>query len=200
VESSGLTASAEKWRQLAVKRKQKEARLERLVLAVGDMADAAAAARYLIRHPIPTQGPIRWHARRALETGMLTSYARAFTRSKGDPGKGIPELPKAPVSGLTPEQRATHEWALRERKHVSAHGDRTGRRRRIGVSRQTTIDWAAVELGEEWSSPSPSQLNDLADLAEHLRQRYLAAAQALQADLHQPLESRGSRSSPVRTA
>ena len=166
-----------------MKRKQKEAKLERLVLAVGDMADAAASARYLIRNPIPTEGPIRWHARRALETGMFTSYARAFNSSKGDPDKGIPSLPRAPVTGITHEQRAIHEWALAERKQVWAHSDRTGHRRQVGVSRHTTIDWSAVQLGEEWRTPSPAQLKELAELADRLQERYLAEAQALHEEL-----------------
>jgi hypothetical protein len=155
------------------------------------MADAGAAARYLIRTPIATEGPIRWHARRALETGMFTSYARAFNSSKGDPARGIPALPSAPTDGMTPEQRNTHEWALVERKQVWAHSDRTGHRRQVGVSRETTIDWSAVELGEQWSPPSPSQLKDLAELAEQLGARYLAEAQALHSELRSDQRSSG---------
>ena len=62
----------------------KEAKLDRLKLSISDMADTAAAAGYL-RGPGADIADLPWHARRALETGMFPSYARAFNKSKGEP-------------------------------------------------------------------------------------------------------------------
>jgi hypothetical protein len=79
-----------------------EAKLERLILATSDMADTAWAARYLCEHRDIADLP--WRARRALETGMITSYVRAFNQSKGDP-----PLPAAPTSSLSSAERDTHK-------------------------------------------------------------------------------------------
>jgi hypothetical protein len=99
-------------------REGREAMLERLILAISDMADTAAAARFLLG-PHSGIADFPWHAHRALETGMFSSYARAFNESKGDP-----PLPAAPTSSLSRRERETHKWALDERQKVWAHVDR----------------------------------------------------------------------------
>ena len=141
-------------------RKGRDAKLERLILASSDMSDVAAAARLLRRGA----DELRFRERRAMETGMFTSYARAFNKSKGNP-----PLPAAPTSGLSPEERATHGWALGERDKVWAHVDRDGHRRE--TSGVTGTD-GNVALTEEWNPPTPAQLDDLSALAEKLSERY----------------------------
>jgi hypothetical protein len=97
-----------------------KAKLERHVLAISDLQDAAAGARYLEQtRPIEPNPSVR----RALITGMFTSYARAFNDARGF------SAPK--TSGLTQAQREVHGWALEERNTVWAHEHRGSSR---GVS------------------------------------------------------------------
>ena len=153
---------------MADERARREAKLERLILAISDMADTAEAARHL-RGPRGGISDLPWHARRALETGMFTSYARAFNKSKG-----VPPLPAAPTPDLSPSERATHNWALDERKRVWAHVDRTGHRRITGVQ-----PGPPVAFTEEWIPPTPEQFQALAELAEKLQERYRVEAEEL---------------------
>lgn len=146
----------------------KEAKLDRLKLSISDMADTAAAARYL-RGPGADIADLPWHARRALETGMFPSYARAFNKSKGNP-----PLPAAPTSGLSRTDRATHDWALEERDKVWAHVDRDVHRRATYVQPGPPIAFT-----EEWTPPSPEQLDALRALAEKLQERYRIEAEEL---------------------
>lgn len=150
----------------------REAKLEQLILAISDMADTAAAARFL-RGPRSGIAEFSWHARRALETRMFTSYARAFNESKGDP-----PLPRAPTSGLSQAERATHAWALDERQKVWAHVDRGGHRRAVEVRQGPPVAFA-----EEWVPPTPEQLEALGALAEKLQERYRVEAEALWREL-----------------
>jgi hypothetical protein len=146
----------------------REAKLERLVLAMGDMADAQGAAEALLRLNLP------FHVRRALRTGMFASYARAFNDSRGDP-----PLPAAPTRGLTQAQRELHDWALAERDSVWAHSDRRGHRR--GQATEDVKGNLAFE--EQWTSLTNEQLTALSELAQALRERYKREAETLSREL-----------------
>lgn len=131
---------------------RREAKLERLLLAASDMADAAAAARILRRPYKEQREPLHFRARRALETGMYVSYARAFNASKGDP-----PLPKAPTSGLSPSERKVHQWALDERNMVWAHIDRGNQRRTVDAVAGDPEAGLPVGFVENWNPPTPEE-------------------------------------------
>ena len=152
----------------------KEAKLERLRLAITDMADAAEAARFLLSGGSDIEH-MPWHARRALETGMFTSYWRAFKKSKGDP-----PLPPTPTKDLTPTERKTHEWVRDERDKVWARSDRDSHRR----ATSTQEGPEGIALVEQWEPPTPEQLKDLAALADKLHDRYTREAEELYHELH----------------
>jgi hypothetical protein len=153
-------------------REGREAMLERLILAISDMADTAAAARFLLG-PHSGIADFPWHAHRALETGMFSSDARAFNESKG-----CPPLPAAPTSSLSRRERETHKWALDERQKVWAHVDRAGHRRSTQVQQRPPVAFL-----EEWISPTPDQLEALGALAEKLQERYRVEAEEVWREL-----------------
>lgn len=106
---------------------------------------------------------------------MLVTYARAFNTSKGDP-----PLPAAPTKGLSQSQRATHKWALDARDTVAAHVDRGAAGRRLFLGEIQTPDGTphydllgeTAGLFEVRREASQQQLEELAQLAEHLAATY----------------------------
>lgn len=142
------------------------------------MADAAAAARILRRPYKEQREPLHFRARRALETGMYVSYARAFNASKGDP-----PLPKAPTSGLSPSERKVHQWALDERNIVWAHIDRGNQRRTVDAVAGDPEAGLPVGFVENWNPPTPEELDAFATLAESLEERYRKEAETLWREL-----------------
>jgi hypothetical protein len=164
---------------VAEKTTRRLAKLERLLLAVSDMDDTAAAARYLAGTEAGKE-KLDWRARRAMEAGMFVSYARAFNASRGDP-----PLPAAPTSGLSSKERETHKWAIRERDQVWAHVDRDSHRQLAEMLLGTPSEPSGIGLVEMWRPPSQQQLLELADLAESLRRRYRAEADVLYQELDQ---------------
>jgi hypothetical protein len=146
---------------------RREARLGRLLLATNDMADVAAALRLLRDKP----WSLMPRERRVLYAGVFASYARAFNTSRGDP-----PLPAASTSGLSREQRQTHEWALAERDKVWAHIDREQVRRAVGVETGAENILALVETFEP---PTPEELAALLELVDSLHERYRAEAESL---------------------
>jgi hypothetical protein len=149
---------------------RRAAKLERLLLAANDMADVAAALRLLRDTGLPSR------VRRVLYAGVFASYARAFNTSGGDP-----PLPAAPTSGLSREQRQTHEWARAERDKVWAHIDREQVRRAVAVEPGAENILGLVETFEP---PTPEELASLLELADSLRTRYLAEAESLWDEAH----------------
>jgi len=142
----------------------REAKLERLILAISDMADAAAAARFLRT----TEG-LLLHVRRALETGMSPpTLARSILRG------GTRRFRAAPTSELSPADRGTHEWALAERDMVWAHVDRGGHRRATEVRPGPPPAFVGA-----WTPPTPEQFAALEALADKLNDRYVPEATEL---------------------
>lgn len=152
------------------KRAGLEARLERLQLAAVDMSDVVHAAMGL-RDQSQLIGPIR----RVVVTGMFTTYARAFNESAGSAG-GF-GLPSAPTRGLSAKDRRIHEWAIKtERDQIWAHIDRSQDRRKTSVQEGAENVLALVE---QYTLPSPDEIESLAELAGRLHDRYVAEAEKL---------------------
>ena len=147
----------------------REALRERLHLAIGDMDDTAAAARWLFETHPASDGDLPWQVRQVLEGGLFATFARAFNTSRGEPG-----LPAAPTSGLISEQREVYNWAIDERDTAWAHIDRSGTRRAVLT--------AQGEMLVTWRPPSPDELRGLTDLAELLAARYRREVEELERD------------------
>ena len=154
---------------------QREALRERLHLAIGDMDDTVAAARWLIATHPASAGDLPWQVRVVLEAGLFATFARSFNKSKGDPG-----LPAAPTSGLTAEQRRVLQWAKDERDTAWAHIDRAGPRRALQTS--------SGEMMTTWRPPNSGELHNLAELAELLAARYRAEVAELEALIQERLD------------
>ena len=158
-------------------RQGREAKLERLILAVSDMGDAADAARFLRSALRGDEGFVSPHVQRALLTGLFVSYARPFTRSRGNP-----RLPVAPTTGLSTEEQTTHKWALAERDRVWAHSEREGHRRVVQFQ-EAPAPGSVASLQESFEPPSLEDIAKLGELADSLHERYCDQAIALGREL-----------------
>ena len=138
------------------------------LLAISDMQQVERAARYLLDDPHPSdENPapgghaqdVPWRVRRVLETGLVVSYARPFTKGRLSLG-GPPKL--------TTNDRELHDWLLAQRKQVHAHNDETFYRQVVGLDgeewRERLRDQAG--LSESWLPPSdPAILHGIVALA-----------------------------------
>jgi len=154
------------------------ARFETLVLAASDMFDVREAALYLA-----DDSTMPWRTRRALETGIVVSYARAFSGSQGRPKL-------SPPSTLTPEQLNDHRELLEQRRKLYAHSDATSGR---GLVELMGDDWrdrlAENFLSEQWLSPPPEHLRDIAQLANANLNTFSDEAEQLRLRLVSPEHS-----------
>lgn len=92
-------------------------KVQRYGLAESDMRQAIAGIRVLL------EGDIDGDARRCLETGVVTCYARPFTESRG---LGVVrETIPASEAGA----RVVHQELIDQRRKVYAHNDATEHRR-----------------------------------------------------------------------
>lgn len=148
---------------------RQQRRLVALVLAISDMQQVWETARYLLgEHPAASAGhagDIPWQARRTLETGLVTCYARPFTDSHYRVGKS---------RRLTTEDRELHRWLIEQRNQVYAHSDETDYRRVLGLDAN---DWRehlkTRVIGEQWTPPtSPELLRAIRDLASKLTEAF----------------------------
>lgn len=149
------------------------ARLERLLLAISDMDDTEAAARHLLSR---AGEELHWQIRLVLQTGMFTTYARAFNASRGKP-----PLPPAPTKGLSEEQLRVHRWAITERNTAWAHVDRTGNRGIHDVYTRRPEGMKLVQR-EKVRPASREELLELAELAAALAARYRDDVERLDPD------------------
>jgi hypothetical protein len=126
--------------------------------------------------------------RRALEAGMVITYARPFLEARG---KGLPKL--SPAKRLGSELKASHDELMRRRNSVYAHNDETPLRRILEFADdqalRTWVEQPASTLSEEWHSPTDGVLRDVmtlsrlhldrfTDEAEDIRQRLLPPGDA----------------------
>jgi hypothetical protein len=180
----------------AEKLEQLNRRLEALVLGGIDMGDVVETARYLLGDHAKApghDGGMPWRARRTLETGLFTTYARSFIESRGD---GLPRLKKA--SNLSGELRECHEEILTKRNKVYAHTDRTPYREILEfASPEERAAWLREQggLSERWFPPDRAMLKDVVALAEAQLKSFLAEIGEVKAilvelDSHTPLTSR----------
>jgi hypothetical protein len=157
-------------------------RLRALVLGAVDMWDVFNVARYLLGDdsdaPPPHPQALPMRVRRALEAGMVITYARPFLVARG---RGSPKL--SPANGLGPELKASHDELLRRRNSVYAHNDETPLRQILELADQGTV-MAWVErsdgkLSEEWHSPTDGVLEDLVRLATLNLERFTDDAEGV---------------------
>jgi hypothetical protein len=130
---------------------------ERLVLAILDMGQAAAAARILDQ-----QRDLQ--ARRAIETAISVCYARPWLYSKG---RGKLKKKWRPPNG---PERDLHKRLLELRHITYAHTDVTGGREPF-VQRGSE----ALAIGEKWKSLPPGETPAIVDLCERQEARFRQA-------------------------
>ncbi len=119
------------------------------------MKQAAAGARTLVG----TMGrSMNDDAARALQTGVVVCYARAFTQSRG-----YPMLDKKKYAPTDPVQRAVHFDLLRLRKILFAHTDDTEMRRIVDAGALLGI--GSMILVEEYQPIPAHEWQRVADLA-----------------------------------
>jgi hypothetical protein len=136
----------------------------RLAFALGDMLQAAAAARLLDR-----QTDV--HARRALATAVSVCYARRWLDSNLG---GKLKAKWLPAAGA---ERDLHKRLLKLRRQTYAHTDPGGGRKPWvlpGPNNQ-------LGVGESWTSLSRAELSAIADLCDRQAAR-IREALAAEAD------------------
>lgn len=156
-------------------------RLHALLLGGIDMQDVLATAEYLLEHPESAErdNEVRWRVRRTLETGMFVTYARPFIHTRK---LGLPKL-KVPRE-LSDELLASHGEMIRRRNAVHAHTDETDLRRILQTTSPAGLrEWLhnSGELVEQWYSPEPEMLRDIAALAKANLTRFLSEIEAITA-------------------
>jgi hypothetical protein len=153
-----------------------ERRLKALILAGLDMTDVIETATYLLGESEDARGHdggVPWRVRKTLEAGLVVSYARPFTQSKG-----LVTLSCAP--GLSDDLRGTHDDLLDQRKTVYAHTDDTPFRQVRTVNEvgapsdwpENLTQWVldnedpfAGEIYEQWTPPTRPGLESIRALA-----------------------------------
>ncbi len=174
--------------------------VDRFTLAISDLYEVSTAATLIAEHDrdlelaqriseigleraleeaeskSPSTALGDFSLRLVLETGLIVTYARPFTKGYGN------DFP-LPVDRFVPEEkRKFHAKLLALRNQVYAHIDASapeGYRRRAS--------WEARPEGgetEEWKGPGllgQDELRDMADLAEQMIERLRAARREAQA-------------------
>ena len=136
-----------------------EAELTRYVLGIADLQDAARGARYLAEAPwLELSPPVR----RCLITGTFTSYWRPFTN------KGYPRLPEL---DLSEDQKRLHTWAGKQRNRIWAHTT-PGSTRKVEIDAAPRTTRGSIRIKS--MPPTKREYVALAELAEHLIERYRA--------------------------
>lgn len=156
-------------------------RLKALVLARLDMQSAHETAAYLLGEHEAARGHdagLPLAARRTLETGLVVTYARPFTESRGG-------LTVSPARNLSPDLLAVHKQLLDLRKQFFAHNDNTPwRQLRHPEQVDELLDWPenlpawirdglSVEgLLEQWTLPTRGGLEAIQALAMANHERF----------------------------
>ena len=140
------------------------------------MTDVIETATYLLGESEDARGHdggMPWRARRTLEAGLIVSYSRPFTQSKG-------LVTLSPAPGLDDDLRATHRDLLDQRKTVYAHTDDTPFRQLRRVNEigapsdwpENLTEWVLEhgnpfegELYEQWTLPTRPGLESIRALA-----------------------------------
>jgi hypothetical protein len=133
--------------------------LTRYVLAIVDLQDAARGARYLAEAPWLALAP---PVRRCLITGTFASYWRPFTN------KGYGRLPEP---ALSEDQKRVHAWAGKQRNRIWAHTT-PGSTRIVELDGAPRVTRGSIRIKSV--PPVKREYFALADLADHLAERYQA--------------------------
>lgn len=127
------------------------------------MLDVIAAAEYLLAHrPGPNEDQDEARLRRVLETGMVITYARPFTKSRGFAKLGAP-------AGLEPRLRSLHDQILTFRAVLYAHNDNTPLRQIVEFTEHAAFERWLREDTDSWQEsryfPTPKLFSELIELA-----------------------------------
>lgn len=160
-------------------RDQREAlygRLQALILGCSDMWDVMDTAERLIRAEEESSEALgTWRVVRALEAGLIVTYARPFTRTRH---AKLPHL--KPANDLTEELQQSHKEVLARRNMVYAHSDGGTLRQILEIADPSAREqWVRnqggfAELSERWESPRREMLDDLRQLASAHLTSFLA--------------------------
>jgi hypothetical protein len=145
----------------------KRRRLAAQLFAISDMYAVVSAAHMLVSDI----GEQRLDSgdRLALETGLVVSYARPFTQSRGGYQLQPADEPD------DEDARELHEWLLAQRNRVYAHTDETEARRVLELAE---ADLPPLEnFNFRQSVIEPMRLGRIAAMATALAYRYKAAAE-----------------------
>ena len=112
--------------------------IDRLRVTASDMRQAAAGACHLELIRAGELDRMNGDADRALETGVIVSYARPFTR------QGIGQLDSSVWEPASPEESSLHHAIIGLRDIRYAHTDRTG-------LRGTEDVFGTGHFAEKWS-------------------------------------------------
>ncbi|HEU5371532.1 MAG TPA: hypothetical protein VFU51_04000 [Gaiellaceae bacterium] len=148
---------------------------KRLVLAESDMKQAAAAAAHFVEYGADMNGD----AERALITGIIVTYARPFTASRGSSLGAIQGRLAEPES---PALRHLHAELLQRRNDLFAHNDETEFRDELDivahlgdgegrfVEAWTPVDYAVFASIERMASAQRDRFRSrIEEIAEALR-------------------------------
>jgi len=136
------------------------------------MVDVIAAAEYLLAHPPgPNEDEDEARVRRVLETGMVITYARSFTKSRGFVKLGRP-------AGLNPALRSLHDQMLTFRDVLYAHTDNTPLRQIVEFTEHDAVERWLRDDPDNWQEsryfPTPKLFAELIELARANLTSFLA--------------------------
>jgi hypothetical protein len=147
-------------------REHVRAEIDRLRIAASDIRQAAAGA-HQIEASISGHYTINGDAERALETGVIVSYARPFTRH------GIGQLDSGIWAPGDEQQAKLHKALLRLRNIRYAHTDRTD-------LRTTEEVFGEGRHSESWQPLAESAWPRIDELASLMAERFDELADALE--------------------
>jgi hypothetical protein len=143
------------------------AEIDRLRLAASDMRQAAAGARHLEAVAGGSTARMNADAELALETGVIVSYARPFTR------QGIGQLDRAAWAPDDEAKARLHASLIRLRNIRYAHTDKTD-------LRSTEDVFGEGRFSESWQPLAASAWPRIAELATVMEQGFADLARALE--------------------